>query len=206
MDWLAEFLNNTSYLGLLLALLACGLGLPVPEDIILITGGVLAHPDTHHLVLTVVVCMVGVMGGDLIIFSLGHHFGKRILRLPPFRWLLTPRRLKSIRAMYQRYGYRAIFLSRFLAGIRAGSFLMAGISQVPFRTFILSDGLAAMVSVPFLVVMGYIFAEDIEHLIDQLKRVEHGVVATLLIVALLYLGKRFIYNPLRDRITGEKQA
>jgi len=38
MEWLDTFLASYTYLGILVMLFACGFGLPVPEDIILITG------------------------------------------------------------------------------------------------------------------------------------------------------------------------
>lgn len=199
MDWLEAFLSQSSYWGLLLALLACGFGLPVPEDLILITGGVLAHPSQRHFLLTVLVCMVGVLGGDSIVFALGHHFRDRILAAPPFRWLVSPKRLRRIRALYRKYGYWAIFMSRFLAGLRATSFLMAGMSQVPYRVFFLADGVAALISVPLFVWIGYFFADNVDQILGGVHRVKSVGLWGLGALVVLYLLKRLVWDRWRGR-------
>lgn len=197
MEWLDTFLVHYTYWGILLTLLACGLGLPVPEDIILITGGVLASGQPDAFALTVLVAMVGVLGGDTIVFSLGHRYRDKILRAPPFRWIATPKRIKQIRGLYRKYGYWAIFMSRFLAGLRVASFLMAGMSQVRYRVFILADGIAALISVPFFVWVGYFFAEDIEGVFHQIERAKTDVFGVLGVVVVLLVLRYAVWPPVR---------
>lgn len=197
MDWLDAFLTHYHYWGILLALLACGFGLPIPEDIILITGGLLADGRPGAFALTVAVSMVGVLGGDSIVFSLGHRYRDRILRAPPFRWIVTPKRMKQIRTLYRKYGYWAIFLSRFLAGLRVPSFLMAGMSQVRYRDFMLADGAAALISVPFFVWLGYFFAEDIEAVFEEIDKAKDGLLWMVGAVAALLFLRYVVWNPVR---------
>ncbi len=191
MDRLSDFLFAYSHLGVFLALLATGLGVPIPEDIILITGGVVAAQNNSFFLM----CLTGLAGvlvGDLIIYGLGYHYGEAILQRRPFNWLVTPDRLRKVRGYYRRYGYWAIFISRFLAGLRATSFLLAGLSHVPLRIFLLADGVAALISVPFFIFLGHYFADDIQTLTgtisalkgDALLIVLAGVVLVLLYVAI----------------------
>lgn len=197
MEWLDTFLTLYTYWGILLLLLLCGFGMPVPEDLILITGGVLASGRPGAFAWTLLVCMVGVLAGDTIVFSLGHRYRDRILRAPPFKWIVTPRRLKQIRSLYRKYGYWAVFLTRFLAGLRVPSFLMAGMSQVPYRLFFLADGMAALLSVPLFVWLGYYFAEDIERVIHYVETVKTELVVAVVVIGILLLMRAVLWRPLR---------
>ena len=78
-------------------LLLCGMGLPLPEDIVLITGGALTwmafprDPLTFPAMLTnlpvwgmVLTGLFGCLAGDSILFLAGRRFGNRIARIPCF--------------------------------------------------------------------------------------------------------------------------
>ena len=67
------------YLGVFAVLIAASLGLPIPEDIPLLTGGYLCHHGLAHPHVMICVGLVGVLGGDFILFSLGRRFGHHIV-------------------------------------------------------------------------------------------------------------------------------
>src|SRR5437764_13064574 len=64
-------------------LFSCGLGVPIPEDIPLLVAGVLIGSGHMHLAIAAVVAWCGIIGGDCILYFLGHHFGLNITKLPP---------------------------------------------------------------------------------------------------------------------------
>ena len=53
-------------------------------------------------------------------------------------------------------------VARFLPGLRAPTYFTVGHSRVPFWEFLLFDGLAALVSAPLWVCLGFWFGDDIE--------------------------------------------
>lgn len=193
LDLIISQLYAHSHLGVFIALLIIGFGLPVPEDIILITGGVISAKD-DSVVLMVLVGMAGVLVGDSIIFTLGYHYGEAILNRRPFIWLVTPERLAKVRAYYRKYGYWTIFFSRFAAGLRATSFLLAGTSHVPYRIFILANGAAALFSVPFFVLLGYYFADNIAAGMAMLKEVQAGVLITVGVLLVAWLLRKYVWK------------
>ncbi len=175
-------------LGLLvLALLAAGLGLPLPEDLVLLTAGGLSHRGGVALPLTVAVCAAGVLGGDLILFLTARRLGPAALSRRPFRALLPPERRTRIEGMLRRRGPAVIFVARHLAGIRAPTFALAGIHGMPLRTFLMWDALGACVSVPLTVVIGYLFSEHLDRVGRGMSRVEHWVAAAAVTVLCTYL-------------------
>lgn len=198
MDQINELLFQYGHIGVFVALLIIGLGLPVPEDIILITGGVISSRD-ESLLLMNFIGMAGVLVGDSIIYALGYHYGVAILSRRPFRWIVTPARLKKVQVWYTRWGYWTIFVSRFAAGLRASSFLLAGASRVPYRIFLLANGTAALISVPFFIGVGYYFADHIADVIAKMKEIQSTLVWVILPLLVLYLLYRFVIKPRRAR-------
>jgi membrane protein DedA with SNARE-associated domain len=180
---------RAAYAAVLGALLACGLGLPVPEDVILVAGGVLAGLGLADVRAMVVVALGGVLIGDTTIFLLGRAYGERVGRLPLVRSLLTPERYAAVQEKFRRHGSRVLVLARFLPGLRAPIFLVAGMSRtVPLSRFLLLDGVAALVSVPLWIVLGYLGADNRAWLAEWMHRGRTGgllLVAAVLLVALL---------------------
>jgi len=185
LDTILSFLSGSTGLGAYVAifglLLACGLGLPLPEDITLLAAGYLAAEDVITLPGAIGICLAGVLIGDSLIFALGRRFGERTLEAPGIRTVMTRKRVARSRHYFDRFGRKAVFFGRFIAGLRAPIFLVAGTLQMPYRTFLLLDGLGAVLSVPLLAWLGWAFADDL-HAIIELIRSSHN--ALLLVLAL----------------------
>jgi membrane protein DedA with SNARE-associated domain len=186
LDQLINLFTQHGYVAVFAVLLVSAFGIPIPEDISLVAGGVIAglgHADVR------VMCAVGLVGvllGDSIVFLIGYLFGVHALR---WRWvahLLTPRRHAQVKAKFVRYGNRLMFVARFLPGLRTAVFLTAGMShRVSFLRFLAFDGLAALLSVPFWVWLGYIGAENRVWLLDWIRRGQGAIaLGVVLLIAL----------------------
>ena len=194
MEWLLSQLTSHVYAKLAGLLLLCGLGLPVPEDISLISAGYLAHLGTVEIHAVFLVCFVAVLGGDTLAFTVGRSFGTRLLASRFGHRYFTPKRQRRVRAYFRTYGSKVIFIARFLPGLRFSIFLSAGMLHVRPYVFIVYDSLAALVSVPFLVYSAFYFGDRIDQVIKWAKRSEYGILVLVgvaaLIVAIKVLRKR----------------
>src|SRR5437867_3019613 len=92
-----QFIEHFTYAGLFLTLFAAGLGLPIPEEVAIIAGGVLAHEHVVHWWIALPVCILGVLGGDVALYAIGHHWGERVLEWRVVRRVLTPEREETLR-------------------------------------------------------------------------------------------------------------
>src|SRR5438309_743341 len=147
-DFLLNFYGPTPYLIILSILVACGLGLPIPEDITLFVAGLLAYYGVTKLGTTIVVGLLGVVLGDTIIFMLGAHYGRKLTKKWFFHRLLPDERLDTVGKAFRQKGPKLLFAARFMPGLRAPLFFSAGTLHVPYRTFLVFDGGAALLSVP----------------------------------------------------------
>lgn len=175
---------------ILLTLLSSGLGSPIPEDIPLLAAGVLsAHGGTSAPVASVVL-VIFVLLRDFAVFQLGRRFGPR---LEEHAWLrrVVPRRLiRRVEPWVLERGAWVVAAGRFLPGLRVAVFFTAGLAQVPARTFLIVDAVAAALSVPLFVFVGAAVGRRLDALSavhDQLRVVLLGA---LLIVIGSFLATR----------------
>ena len=193
---------HVGYAFVFAALALCGFGLPLPEDIILVTGGVLAwlaspldlatlHGmlDDRGLVGMVVVGLAGILVGDSVIFWAGRHFGFRVADFPPLRRVVTPEKLERVEKLMRRRGNIVVVLARYLPGIRAPTYFTAGHARLPYWEFLLFDGVAAMISAPLWVCLGFYFGSDIEAAAHQAQRFSRIILAAMAVVVLVLAAR-----------------
>lgn len=132
-------------------LVACGIGAPMNEDVVLLAAAALTLTGVMQPLPLIAVSWFGLIGGDALIFHWGYRYGARILRHGWFARILPEHRLTSMQVRVQRGGPASIFVIRFLPGIRTALFFAAGSLKIPYRTFFLFNGLAAAIELPLLV-------------------------------------------------------
>ncbi|MFQ5912910.1 MAG: DedA family protein [Nitrospinota bacterium] len=187
----AEFI----YIFLFGILLLSGLGLPVPEDAVLLSGGFLVYIGYTKLIPTVFVCFFGVLCGDILMFLIGQKLGTDAVRHKSVAYFFTPKRLSRVQNYFRKHGTMTILLARFLVGLRGATFLLAGSMYMPFRQFFWLDLLAAVVSVPLVTYLGYVFGPHLEALLKLFRRVE----VIVLIVVILTVGAIYWFRRARNR-------
>jgi membrane protein DedA with SNARE-associated domain len=195
MQWLFETLGSatptTIYYTLAGVLLLCGLGLPIPEDISLITAGALAYEKRIDVNVAFFVCFGAVLGGDTLAFLLGRFFGPRVLASRLFKNYFTPKKQIRVKAYFRKYGSKVMFVGRFLPGLRFTIYFSAGILKVRPAIFFIYDSLAALLSVPLLVYGAYVFGDRIEQVISWARRSEYGILVVVGLVAGLIVFKTY---------------
>ena len=185
LERLITIFAENGYIAVFIALMICGAGLPLPEDITLVAGGVIAGLGYANVHVMFGLTMFGVLLGDAAIFLLGHHYGARILQWRFVARVLTPSRYAKVQKKFEQYGNRMLFFARFLPGMRTTIYLTAGTThRVSFLRFLLIDTLAALISVPFWVYLGYFGADNHEWL---MKWVNRGQSSLWMLVGLLVL-------------------
>jgi membrane protein DedA with SNARE-associated domain len=169
---LDQLIAASPYVGLLITLLIAGLGVPIPEEVPIVTAGILAHREVVHWWLALPICLFGVFVGDLSLYAIGRRFGDRALDLRLVRRLLTPARRDKLEGAYRRRGIIIVFGARHVAGVRGAAFLTAGIMKLSAWKFVLADGLAVLLGVPISFTLAYLFSERVHHLLAEMHRVE----------------------------------
>jgi len=207
MDLFNLLLANISITGNLillipfLVLILCGLGLPLPEDIVLIFSGFIIYNGYGSLWAGIALGYLGIIIGDSIIYFLGKKSGIKILKNKFFSKFLTKERIKKAKQFTKEHGKKTIFIGRFLPGLRTALFFSCGLLKFKYRTFFIIDSLAAILSAPIFVILGYLFGDKIDYLIHMVKQIDRIVIIILIcVVFFIYLLKKF-YNK-QSKLSG----
>lgn len=188
------YAEHFTYLAVFLALVLPGLGLPIPEDIILVTGGWAAWKTGANVYIMVAVSMAAVLGCDFMMYSVGRHWGRAILSWRLFRFMAPPSRIQRAERFYAKHGRKTVFICRFTPGLRVLVFMLAGVTRMKPWLFLLMDGLAAAISIPTIVCVAHHFAPHIEKTIAIARQVKTytimGTVLLVLVMLLIWMRRR----------------
>ena len=188
-QFLLSFQGPMPYVLVVGILLACGLGLPIPEDITLFAAGLLAYYGNANVYLMIGVSFLGVMAGDSIIFFLGAKYGRKLTKKWFFSKVLLPDRLAAVQTRLHKQGNKLIFMARFMPGLRAPIYFTCGTLHIPFRRFFLFDGLAALISVPAIVYTVFYFGDELDRIIQVIRRVQYGILIVIFGIIALAVAK-----------------
>lgn len=177
---LEAFFTQYGYAAVFFVLVACGFGVPIPEDVTLVAGGVISGLGYANVHIMVVIGMLGVLVGDGLMFTAGRIYGHRILKVPFIARVMTPKRYAQVQEKFDKYGNRVLFVARFLPGLRTPIYITAGISRkVSYTRFLLMDGFAALISVPVWIYLGAYGAEQTDWLMEKIHQFQSGLFAVI---------------------------
>ena len=197
--WIAGF----SYPAVFLLLVLCGVGAPLSEELVIITGGLVVARSGASLPVMALAAYVGIVAGDSALYRIGRSLGPRVFSHPKLSKMLTPARIALLQKMFARRGASAVFLARFLPGLRAPAFLLAGATGLPYRRFLLADAAAAWIPAMGMTWLGFRFGPQV------LADVQGGLrwlVLTAVAVALGVLGVRWMRRRAAVRATRVVEA
>lgn len=192
------------YSFIILFMTASSFGLPIPEEMTLVSAGLVAYmarnpieypppyPDAHGVNLTILatLCFFAVLGSDLLVYFIGRRFGERLKKSKFFNKRIGKENFAKIDKVYKKFGYFAPGLFRFTPGVRFPGHLSCGIMKVPLKQFLLVDGFAALFSVPTQVLLVAFYGEII---LGKLKEFKLIIISILLIVFSIWLIKKCIH-------------
>jgi membrane protein DedA with SNARE-associated domain len=171
-------------------LFACGLGLPLPEDVPLIIGGFFVAQHKMHPVPVCILAWCGIIGGDCVLYHLGKRYGLNVTRLPFVGKHLTKERILKAERLFDRYGIWVVAIGRLVAFVRGAMVVAAGAIRFNFIKFVIADGLAALVSGGLFIWLGYFLGRklgSVEEIHRKIKPVEHWVIAGILLAVAIFV-------------------
>lgn len=190
------------YFFLILMMLLSAVGLPLPEEVTLVSVGIMAYmganPDKFpppfpgaqivHPTTAAIVAFVAVFSSDFLIYGIGRFFGSRVFEWSPVKRVISGEGRLKIEQWTQKYGALACGIFRFTPGVRFPGHLACGMVKFPAWKFALVDGLAALISVPTQILIIAHYGEDILVVLRKFKFVVLGV---CIIVLGIYMYTRW---------------
>lgn len=193
---LARIVARFGYLAVFAGVFLESAGVPVPGETLLLTGAFFAHRGLLDLPWVIAAAAAAAVLGDNLGYVLGRR-GGRPLAERHGRWVgLTPRRLSAIETLFARHGARAVFLGRFVAGVRVFVAVTAGVAGVPWPRFLVWNLAGALAWSVIVGLAGYVFGQSAvaaEHLLGRAGVFAMAILAALAVAALAWRhGRRLV--------------
>ncbi|MGH7608784.1 MAG: DedA family protein [Candidatus Dormibacteria bacterium] len=123
------------YLFILAWLAAESVGVPLPDEAVLLTLGYLVHKGTVDLAPAIACAFAGAVIGSTISYQLGLTLGRPVVARIAGRLGIRAGRLEEGEAWMRRRGGPGVFLTRILPIARNVASWAAGIAGIPRRVF-----------------------------------------------------------------------
>jgi membrane protein DedA with SNARE-associated domain len=185
LGYLLHLIGRYGYLVVFFGVMLESAGVPLPGEAVLITAGALVHRGILDFGDTLFFGVLGAVIGDQIGYWAGRFGGRPFV----LRWgryaLITPERLGQAEAFFERHGGRAVFLARFVTGLRVFGALVAGMSRMAWGRFTFYNILGGTVWATAAVLLGYFLWASISLVEHWVGRVSLLLVAALALAWLL---------------------
>jgi membrane protein DedA with SNARE-associated domain len=211
---IADWFLQIAYEPLLVYSLVVGLmfassfGLPLPEEVTIISASLTAFMATHpekypppsadavgvNPYTLAIICLISVFVSDYFIYWIGQFFGDRLMRHPRWKKHFEGKSFMRVQKWIHEYGTLAPFIFRFTPGLRFPGHMMCGAIGLPRWKFIVVVGIAALITIPTQVLLISHYGELVLQILGQVK-----VVA---IVAAVVLTIVFVVTKWRTRKTS----
>ena len=120
------------------------MGIPVPGETALIAAALLAHDGQMDIVPLVALAATAAILGDNVGFAIGRKGGRRLFEMSG---PLHSHRLAALAVgepFFARHGPKAVFLGRWVAGLRIASAWLAGMNKMPWPRFLFWNALGGI--------------------------------------------------------------
>jgi membrane protein DedA with SNARE-associated domain/rhodanese-related sulfurtransferase len=176
--------------------LAASLGLPVPAMPCLVLFGAMAamHPATvgTQLASVLILAIFATLIGDSVWYLAGRIYGGNTLKTLCKLSLSRDTCVKKTERFFGRWGVRVLAVAKFVPGLAIVSIPMAGAMGTTYRTFLTYDSIGAALWSGTGLIIGAIFAPQIDMLMAGAGRLGRMAGVIILVLLLLYATYRWI--------------
>jgi membrane protein DedA with SNARE-associated domain len=190
-DELITLFSHYGYWAVFVGVMLENAGLPLPGEAILLAAAFFAYQGHFQIAVVIAVAFLGAVLGDNMGYWLGHRGGRPLLERYGRFLRLGPAQLAALEAFFARHGSRAVFLARFVTGLRVVTALFAGAARMPWPRFLSYNVAGALTWSMAVGGLGYLFGYSWEALAHWLGRGSLLAMGAVGIVALgLWVRRR----------------
>ncbi len=213
-QWLSQFAYEPQivYMALIGMMLASSVGFPLPEEVTLVSVGILAYMGSHpeqfpppgenysriNVHEAALIAFLAVFLSDFLIYFMGRKWGRKLVEHPRLKRFFPDEMLHRVEGWTKKYGAFACFIFRFTPGIRFPGHLACGMLRFEPWKFLLIDGLAAGISVPTQIYLLAYYGEPILKFLKEFKIVLFSLIG----IGIIYLLLKKILNHRKKVVTG----
>ncbi|OPA81252.1 alkaline phosphatase [Paenibacillus selenitireducens] len=169
MDQILHWIGDYGYAALFFALWLGIVGMPIPDEVIVMTGGAVSHSGLLHAMPAFFITYLGVITGLSIGYIVGRRIGSPILdRLRQKKELR--RYIDQAERLISKYGTAALMMSYFIPGVRHIVPYLVGVNRMPYRKYVVYSSTAGLLWTGIFFSIGQFashYIQNVSHMIQQ---------------------------------------
>ncbi|WP_229076112.1 DedA family protein [Actinoplanes sp. DH11] len=181
LDSVAPILDRWGYLAIGGVIGVESFGVPAPGQTIMVAASIYAGAGRMNIWIVAIISFVAAVVGD----NIGYWIGLRGGRKAVHRWgkyiFVTPERLERAEKFFARRGNRIIVVARFIDGLRQLNGVIAGITKMPWRTFLLYNAIGAAIWVGWWCTVAHLLGT---HIVEIMAHAHKYTWVAVVVVAL----------------------
>ena len=189
-DYWVSYLTYSPYMAVFLLLIAGIWFIPLAEEIALVAAGYLYYSDQVQLTTMLMLLGLGVFCGDFVGFWVGRRWRGSSPRAA-FPFLHHSRWVERFKTWLDQHRNRALFLIRFLPGLRLPAHIIVGAHGMPTLIYVRISLIAVVVYVPVIFTLAYSFGAEIDAALVSIQRLGHVAWGLLLVAVIVWSLIRF---------------
>jgi membrane protein DedA with SNARE-associated domain len=156
-----QWITNYGYFGMFFLLIFGIIGLPVPDEWLLVISGYLAFKNVLGLVPTLVIAAIGSACGLTVSYLLGRTSSDFVIRRYG-RWLaIDDEKIQRVQHWFQNLGRWVLVVGPFIPGVRNLMGYVAGASKLRMHVFVRFAYAGALISSATFVTFGYVVGHHV---------------------------------------------
>jgi membrane protein DedA with SNARE-associated domain len=183
MDDLPAMISQYGYPGLFAALMFGIVGLPIPDETLLVFFGYLASKGSMHLGLTWVTAVAGSSCGITLSYLIGRYGGFAFVHRYGRYVHLSEDRMMRVQRWFDRVGHWLLTIGYFIPGVRHLTALVAGTSCISYKSFALFAYPGAVIWVTTFLGIGYLVGDKWEQVFSSTQNEITTAVVVLVLIA-----------------------
>jgi membrane-associated protein len=136
---------NVGYAAVFALIAVETMGIPVPGETALVAAALLAHKGQMDIVPLVLIAAAAAIIGDNVGFAIGRKGGRALLLRPGPLHAQRVRVIEIGEPFFAKHGPKAVFLGRWVSGLRIASAWLAGINGMSWPVFLVWNALGGIV-------------------------------------------------------------
>ncbi len=169
MDMVFHWVMQYGYAALFGSMMFGIIGLPIPDETLLMFAGYLVSTNSLHLHYVMLSAFFGSIAGISLSYEIGRRYGVALLlklHIPSF----SKEKLELAENWYRRFGKWILIVGYFIPGIRHLTAFTAGMSGLRYRSFGMFAYTGALIWSATFVLLGKLVGEQWKTVSDEIQR------------------------------------
>ncbi|WP_163100286.1 DedA family protein [Peribacillus alkalitolerans] len=180
---LLQYINHFGYLALFFCLWLGIIGMPIPDEMIVMSGGFVSSIGILNPVIAFLLTYLGVVSGLSLGYFLGRTVGVRIL--DTIKKKSKVMYIDKSHQMIEKYREYALVISYFIPVVRHIVPYIVGINKMSFRSYAIYSYSTGFVWTVLYFTLGSLFGENIEAIVELSTK--YGLIVGLIIFVIIFV-------------------